>query len=105
MIPRRREEKFLHRGSVERVLHYRSIEDCANPLSGFKDYNESSKWEEKFLNCGSVKMVQHYRSNEDCADPLLGFKDHNDSSKIGGEVLTPWKCGKGPTPWKHRRLC
>ena len=59
MIPRTREEKVLHRGSVERVLHYRSIEYCV--------------------------------------DLLLGFKDHNESSKMGGEVPTLWKCGKGPT--------
>ena len=61
-------------------------------------------WEEKFLHRGSVERVRHYRSKEDCADPSLGFKDHNDSSKMG-EVLTPWKCGKGPTLWKQRRLC
>ena len=59
MIPMTRKEKFLHRGSAERVLHYRSIEYCV--------------------------------------DPLLGFKNHNESPKLGGEVSTPWKYGKGPT--------
>ena len=60
MIPRKRDEKFLNRGSMERVLH-----------------------------CGSI---------EDCVDPLLGIKHHNNSQNKRGDVLTPWKCGKGPTP-------
>ena len=39
MIPRTREEKFLHRGSVERVLHLGSIEDCVDLLLGIKHHN------------------------------------------------------------------
>ena len=61
--------------------------------------------EEKFLHRRSVEWVLHYRGKEDCGNQLLGFKDHNDSSKMGGEVPTPRKCGKGPTSWKHRRMC
>ena len=41
MIPRKRKEKFLHCGSVERVLRLGSIEDCANPLLGIKHHNDS----------------------------------------------------------------
>jgi len=40
MIPRIREEKFLYHGSVERVLHHRSIEDCVDPLLGIKHPND-----------------------------------------------------------------
>ena len=40
MIPRTREEKFLHRGSVERVLHRGSIEDCVDPLLGIEHHND-----------------------------------------------------------------
>ena len=41
MIPRTRDEKFLHRGSVEKVLRHESVEDCADPLLGIKDHNDS----------------------------------------------------------------
>ena len=41
MTPRTREEKFLHRRSVERDVHCGSIEDCANPLLGIKHHNDS----------------------------------------------------------------
>ena len=34
-------EKFLHRGSVERVLHRGGIEDCVDPLLGIEHYNDS----------------------------------------------------------------
>ena len=66
IIPRTRGEKFLHRGSVERVLY-----------------------------CGSI---------DNYADPLLGIKHHNNSQNKRGEVSKPWKCGKGPTLWKHKGL-
>jgi len=36
MIPRTREETFLHCGSVKEVLHCRSIEDCIDLLLGIK---------------------------------------------------------------------
>ena len=41
MTPRTREEKFLHRESVERVLHHKSIEDYVDPLLGIKHHNDS----------------------------------------------------------------
>ena len=41
MIPRTREEKFLHYGNVVRVQSHGSIEDCADPLSGIKHHNDS----------------------------------------------------------------
>ena len=42
MIPRKW-EKYLHRGNVERVQHCGSKEDCADPLLGIKDDNDSMK--------------------------------------------------------------
>ena len=41
MIPRTREEKLLHHGSVEMVQHRRSIKDYADPLLGIKHHNDS----------------------------------------------------------------
>ena len=41
MIPRTKEEKFQHNGSVERVHHHGSIEDYFDPLLGIKHHNES----------------------------------------------------------------
>ena len=38
MIPRTRNEKFLNRGSAERVLYHRSVDDCADPLLGIKHH-------------------------------------------------------------------
>ena len=34
-------EKFLHRVSMQRVLHRGSIEDCADPLLGINHRNDS----------------------------------------------------------------
>ena len=39
MIPRIREEKFQHRGSVKRILRRGSIEDCAYLLLGIQHHN------------------------------------------------------------------
>ena len=41
MILRTREEKFLHHGSVGRVLRYRNIKDCADPSLDTKHHNDS----------------------------------------------------------------
>ena len=41
MIPRTREEKLLHRRSVEMVQHRRSIKDYADPFLGIKHQNDS----------------------------------------------------------------
>ena len=41
MILSTKEEKFVNRGSVGRVLHHGSIEDYANPLFGIKHHNDS----------------------------------------------------------------
>ena len=41
MTPRTREEKFLCRGSVERVLYHGSIEDCVDSLLGIEHHNDS----------------------------------------------------------------
>ena len=42
MTLRIREDKFLHRRSVGRVLYHGSIKDCADLLLGIKHYNDSS---------------------------------------------------------------
>ena len=97
-------EKFLHCGGVERVLYRGSIEDCADLLLGIKHHNRflGRGSVEKFLHHGNVERVLHRGSIEDCVNPLLGIKHHNNSQNKRGEVLTSWKCGKGPIPWKHR---
>ena len=41
MIPRTIEEKFLHYGSVERVLYHGSMDDCADSLFGIEHQNDS----------------------------------------------------------------
>ena len=41
MNPRAKKEKFLHRGSVERILRHESIEDCMDPFLGIKHHNDS----------------------------------------------------------------
>ncbi|KAF3974108.1 hypothetical protein CMV_002534 [Castanea mollissima] len=95
MIPRTREEKFLHRGSVERILRCGSIEGCADLLLGIKYHN-------RFLHHGSVEKFLHCESMEDCADLLLGIKGHNDSYVVEawrnlkeldltGNLLSEWK--------------
>ena len=102
-------EKFLHYGSVERVLYCGSIEDCADPLLDIKDHNRflCRGNVEKFLHHGSVERVLYRGSMDDCVDPLLGIKhnkdfqmllgikNHNNSQNKRGEVPTPGKCGKG----------
>ena len=60
--------------------------------------------EEKFLHLASEGKVLRRGSVEDCTDPLLCTKHHNDSYNKRREVPTSWKCGKGPTQWKRRRL-
>nr|POE76421.1 hypothetical protein CFP56_19868 [Quercus suber] len=41
MTPRAGEEKFLDRGSLERVLQCGSMDDCADPLLGIKHHNDT----------------------------------------------------------------
>ena len=41
MTFRIREDKFLHRRSVGRVLYHGSIKDCADLLLGIKHHNDS----------------------------------------------------------------
>ena len=41
MISRTREEKFLHRESVDRALCSGSIKHCADSLLGIKRHNDS----------------------------------------------------------------
>ena len=40
MILGNRDEKFLHRGSAERVLYRRSMDDCANPLFDIEHHKD-----------------------------------------------------------------
>ena len=100
-------EKFLHSGSVERVLYRGSMDNRADPLLGIKHHNRflCRGSVEKFLHHGSLERVLYRGSIDDCANPLLGTKHQKDFQNKRGEVPIPWKCGKGPTLWKHRRLC
>ena len=41
MIPRKRDEKFLNRGSMERVLYRGRMDDCADPLLGIEHHKDS----------------------------------------------------------------
>ena len=41
MIPGTRDEKFLNRGSAERFLYHRCMDDCADPLLGIEHHNDS----------------------------------------------------------------
>ena len=107
--------KFLHRGSVERVVHQLSIENCAYLLLCIEHYHESYVMEartimlirywvsntimilrtrdKKCLHYGSVESVLYHGSINDFANPLLCIEHHNDScTGKRGEVLTPWKC-------------
>ena len=45
-------EKFLRHGSVQKVLHRGSIEDCAYPLFGIEQHNDSNvvkKWRISYI--------------------------------------------------------
>ena len=74
-------EKFLHHGSVERVLYCGSMDDYTDPLLGIEHHNRFLRRGsvEKFLHRGSVERVLYCGSMDDCADLLLGIKHHNDS--------------------------
>ena len=57
VIPRKKEEKFLTRGSMERVLCLGSIEDCVDPLFNIKHHNDSYNKRGEFhtpCKCGEV---------------------------------------------------
>ena len=64
MIPRTREEKFLHRGSVARVLHHGSTEDYAHPFLGINHRNGSKNKRGDFptsWNCWKGPMLRKHR--------------------------------------------
>ena len=98
MIPRTREEKFLHRGSVE---------DYADPLLGIKHYNRflCHGSMEKFLHRGSVERVLHHGSTKDYTDLLLGIKHHTRLLKQEIRSSYTVQLWKGSYTVKHRRLC
>ena len=91
-------EKFLHRESVERVLHRGSIEDCTDPLLGIKHHNGFLRRGsvEKFLHCGSVERVLYRGSIEDHAYLLLGFEHRNDSY-----LVVAWRSSYTVEVWKR----
>ena len=75
--------KFLHRGGLERVLHRRSMDDCANLLLGIEHHNDSyavKAWRSSYT--AEVRMSPYYGCIEDCTDPLLGIEHHNDSYTV-----------------------
>ena len=77
MTPRTRKEKFLYRGSVERVLHCGSMDDYTDLLFGIEHHNRLLEQERRSSN--TVEMVLCRGSMDDCADLLLGIEHHNDS--------------------------
>ena len=54
MTPRTRKEKVLHRGSVERVIHCGSIDDCADLLFGIEHHNKHLEQERRSSNTVEV---------------------------------------------------
>ena len=102
--PRTREERFLHRRSVERVLRHQRKKIVLILCWISSTIMIPKTREKKFLHRGSMERVQRYRSIKDYAGPFLGINHQNDSLNRKGEVPTPWMSGKGPTPWKYRRL-
>ena len=50
MTPRTRKEKFLYRGSVERVLHCGSMDDYADLLFGIEHHNRLLEQERRSSN-------------------------------------------------------
>ena len=79
MIPRTREEKFLHRGSVRRVLCRGSIEEYADPSLVIKHNNDFLNKRKEVSTTRKCGRVLRCRSIEDCANPLLCIKHHNNS--------------------------
>jgi len=74
-------EKFLHRGSAERVLYHGSMDDCADPLFDIEHHNDAyavEAWRSSYT-VEVRKRVLYRGSMDDCVDPLLGIKPHNDS--------------------------
>ena len=54
MTPRTRKDKFLHRGSVEKVLHCGSMDDCADLLFGIEHHNRLLEQERRSFNTVEV---------------------------------------------------
>nr|POE76416.1 hypothetical protein CFP56_19863 [Quercus suber] len=96
MSLRTRQEKFLHCGSVERVLYCGSMDDCADLLLGIehhidtnavKVWRSSTPWNvERFLYCGSM---------DHCTDPLLGIEHRNDTNAVKA-----WRSSYTVEVWK-----
>ena len=91
--PRTREERFLHRRSVERVLRHQRKKIVLILCWISSTIMIPKTREKKFLHRGSMERVLHHGSIEDYSDPLLGINHHNDFKHNSGEVPTPWKCG------------
>nr|POE76423.1 hypothetical protein CFP56_19870 [Quercus suber] len=88
MIPRTRKDKFLHRGSVERVLYCGSMDECTDLLL------------EKFLHRGSVEKDLYRGSMDDCANPLWGIEHHNVI-----DVVEAWRSSYAVEVWKRVLYC
>ena len=89
-------EKFLHRGSAERVLYRGSMDDYADPLLGIKHHNASYVmvgWRNSYtveVRKGSYTMEAWTIVLIRCwVSSTIMFP----TSWKRGEVPTPWKCG------------
>ena len=87
-------EKFLHRGSVEKVLYSGSMDDCADPLLGIEHHNDPypvvawrssyivGVWKGSFpVEAWTIMLIRWVLST------II------DSWNKRGEVPTLWKCG------------
>nr|POF25098.1 hypothetical protein CFP56_59167 [Quercus suber] len=87
MTPRAREEKFLHRGSLERVLYRGSMDVCVDPLLDITHHNDSCTvevWRSSYIeevHKGSYTVV---------AWMIVLIRCWVLSTIM---IPTPWKCG------------
>ena len=103
-------EKFLHSGSVERVLYRGSMDNRADPLLGIKHHNRflPRGSVEKFLRRGSVERVLYRGSMDDCTGPLLGIKHHNrllEQKRRSSYTVEVWKGSYTVEAWMIVLIC
>ena len=97
-------EKFLHRGSAERVLYRGSLDDYVDLLLGIEHHNDSyavEVWRSSYtvevqkgsytVEAWTIVLIHCWVSST--ITILVPWKR--------GEVPTLWKCGKGPILWNN----
>ena len=97
-------EKFLPRGSAERVLYRGSLDDYVDLLLGIEHHNDSyavEVWRSSYtvevrkgsytVEAWTIVLIHCWVSST--ITILVPWKR--------GEVPTLWKCGKGPILWNN----